>query len=151
MKNVLCIIASVLCSQAIASPLFLECSVVGKSFDQKFTETVGIKIHGGMIDVISEEFPLYGKVQTTDTTYKATKSFTSPKGVKYFFSIELDRVSGRFIAYETSAFPDRKIYNTFGNGLCTKISEPRFLAIKPSQTSQQRQQVKATIRHPNLD
>lgn len=120
----------------------------GKSFDQKFTETVGIKIDGDTIDVVSEEFPLFGKVQVSDTSYKATKNFTSPKGVKYFFSIELDRVSGRFIAYETSAFPDRKIYNTYGNGPCTKISEPRFLAIKPNQTKQQQQKIKVTIRRP---
>lgn len=148
MKNSICILAIVLCTPVWAEPLFLECAVQGKSFDQKFTETVGIKIDGGMIDVISEEFPMYAKVLTTDTTYKATQNFTSPKGTKYFFSIELDRVSGRFIAYETSAFPDRKIYNTFGNGPCTKISAPRFLAIKLSQTSQQQQQVKVTIRRP---
>ena len=148
MKNLLCILASIFCSMATADPLFLACEVQGKSFDQKFTETVGIKIDNGMIDVVSEEFPMYGKVQTTDTTYKATKDFTSPKGVKYFFSIELDRVSGRFIAYETSAFPDRKIYNTYGHGPCLKTSESRFLTIKPNQTQQQRQPVKVTIRRP---
>lgn len=123
----------------------------GKSFDQKFTETVGIKIDGDTIDVVSEEFPLFGKVQVSDTSYKATKNFTSPKGVKYFFSIELDRVSGRFIAYETSAFPDRKIYNTYGSGPCTKITESRFQTIKPNQKSQQRQPVKVMIRHPAQD
>lgn len=144
----LCIFALIFCSRVTADPLFLECAVQGKSFDQKFMETVGIKIDGDMIDVVSEEFSLFGKVQATETSYKATKKFTSPKGVKYFFSIELDRVSGRFIAYGTSAFPDRKIYNTYGNGPCLKTSESRFVAIKPSQTQQQRQTVKVTIRRP---
>lgn len=148
MKKFLCIFASIFCSLAMADPLFLECAVAGKSFDQKFTETVGIKIDGETIDVVSEEFPMFAKVQVSDTTYKATKNFTSPKGVKYFFSIELDRVSGRFIAYETSAFPDRKIYNTTGTGPCTKISESRFLTIKPNQSKQQQQPVKVTIRRP---
>ena len=146
MKKPVCMLVCISCSVAFASPLFLECSVTGKSFDQKFTETVGVKIDGGTIDVVSEEFPLFGKVQITETSYKATKNFTSPKGVKYFFSIELDRVSGRFIAYETSAFPDRKIYNTYGNGPCSKISESRFLTIKPNQAKQQQQPVKITIR-----
>ena len=146
MKKFLCILAFVCCPMAMADPLFLECAVTGKSFDQKFSETVGIKIDGGTIDVVSEEFPLFGRVQTTETSYKATKNFTSPKGVKYFFSIELDRVSGRFIAYETSAFPDRKIYNTHGNGPCTKIAESRYLAIKPNQV---KQPVKVTIRRPD--
>ena len=36
---------------AMADPLFLECAVTGKSFDQKFSETVGIKIDGDTIDV----------------------------------------------------------------------------------------------------
>ena len=148
MKKLLCISNLIFCSLAIAEPLFLECFVAGKSFDQKFTETVGIKIDSGMIDIVSEEFPMYGKVQVTDTSYKATKNFTSPKGVKYFFSIELDRVSGRFIAYETSALPNRKIYNTHGTGPCTKITEARFLAIKPNQAKQQQQPVKVTIRRP---
>lgn len=146
MKKLICILVFMFCSSAIAAPLFLECAVAGKSFDQKFTENVGIKIDGDMIDVVSEEFPMFGNVEVSDTSYKATKKFTSPQGVKYFFSIELDRVSGRFIAYETSAFPDRKIYNTYGNGPCTKISESRFMMIKPNQNKQQQQPVKITIR-----
>ncbi len=148
MRKVLPVITVLYSLSAHANPLFLECSVEGKSFDQRFTETVGIKIVGDTIDVVSEEFPMFGKVQVTDTSYKATKNFTSPKGVKHFFSIELDRVSGRFIAYETSAFPDRKIYNTTGAGPCTKITESRFNATKPSQT---KQPIKVTIRRPAQD
>ena len=151
MRNLVPLFALLFSTVLFAEPLYLECVVQGKSFDQKFTETVGIKIDKETIDVVSEEFPLFGKVQTTDTTYKATKNFTSPKGVKHFFSIELDRVSGRFIAYETSAFPDRKIYNTYGNGPCTKISESRFLTIKPNQNKQQQQPVKVMIRRPAQD
>lgn len=148
MRKILPVIAFLYSISAHANPLFLECAVEGKSFDQKFTETVGIKIVGDTIDVVSEEFPMFGKVQITDTAYKATKNFTNPKGVKYFFSVELDRVSGRFIAYETSAFPDRKIYNTTGSGPCTKITESRFNVIKPSQT---KQPIKVTIRRPAQD
>lgn len=145
MRKLLCVLLLTVSPQLCAAPLFLECAVKGKSFDHKFTETIGIKIDDGMIDVVSEEFPLFSKVQTTDTTYKATKSFTSPKGVKYFFSVELDRLSGNFAAYETSAFPDRKIFNTTGSGPCTKINESRFLAIKPDQV---KQPVKVIIRQP---
>ncbi len=145
MNKLVCIPIFLICSHLSAEPLFLECAVTGKSFDQKFTETVGIKIDAGMIDVVSEEFPMFGKVEIGETAYKATKNFTSPKGVKYFFSVELDRVSGMFIAYETSAFPDRKIYNTTGRGPCSKISETRFAAIRPNQS---RQAVKVTIRRP---
>ena len=148
MRKTLLFIAVLYSLSAHADPLFLECAVAGKSFDQKFTETVGIKIAGDTIDVVSEEFPLFGKVPVTDTSYRATKNFTNPKGVKYFFSIELDRVSGRFIAYETSAFPDRKIYNTTGSGPCAKITESRFHALKPSQT---KQPIKITIRRPIQD
>lgn len=148
MKNLVPLFALLFSTVVLAEPLYLECAVEGKSFDQKFNETVGIKIDGDTIDIVSEEFPMFGKVQATDTSYKASKNFTSPKGVKYFFSIELDRVSGRFIAYETSAFPDRKIYNTYGNGPCIKITESRFLTIKPNHQSQQRQPVKVMIRRP---
>lgn len=148
MKNLVTLFALLFSTAVFAEALYLECEVEGKSFDQKFTETVGIKIDGDTIDIVSEEFPMFGKVQTTETSYKAGKNFTSMKGVKYFFSIELDRISGRFIAYETSAFPDRKIYNTYGNGPCTKITESRFLTLKPNQKSQQRQPVKVIIRQP---
>lgn len=103
-------------------PLFLECSISGKSFDTKFQETIGIKIDNGMIDIVSEEFPMFSKVYVTETSYKSEQHFVSDKGVKYFFSIELDRVSGRFIAYETAAFPDRKIFSTTGSGPCSKVS-----------------------------
>ena len=151
MKSLIPLFALLFSTVVLAEPLYLECAVEGKSFDQKFNETVGIKIDGSVIDVVSDEFPMFGKVLVSETSYKATKSFTSPKGVKYFFSIELDRISGRFIAYETSAFPDRKIYNTYGNGPCTKITEDKFLAIKPNQKSQQRQPVKVMIRHPAQD
>ena len=151
MKILVPLLALLFGTAVFAEPLYLECAVEGKSFDQKFNETIGIKINDMTIEVVSEEFPMFGKVQTTDTSYKATKNFTSPKGVKYFFSIELDRISGRFIAYETSAFPDRKIYNTYGNGPCTKITESRFLTLKPNQKSQQRQPVKVMIRRQAQD
>lgn len=109
----------------MAEPLLLECDISGKTFDKKFQETVQIKINEGMIDINSEEFPLFGTVTTTGIAYKTEKSFTNSKGVKYFFSVEIDRVSGKFIAYETAAFPDRKIFHTTGTGPCTKVTAHR--------------------------
>ena len=127
-------------------PLFLECSIKGQSFDTKFQETIGIKIDQGMIDIVSEEFPMFGKVAESSTAFKTTKNFTSNKGVKYFFSIEIDRVSGRFNAYETAAYPNRKIYNTTGTGPCSKVSSQKFLSIKSG--SNRSQPVKVIIRNP---
>ena len=125
-------------SYGAAEPLHLECAIKGQSFDSKFQEVIGIKIDQGMIDIISEEFSMFGKVEESTTTFKARKNFTSNKGVKYFFNIEIDRVSGRFIAYETAAYPNRKIYNTTGSGPCSKISAQKFATIKagthPSQS-----------------
>lgn len=127
-------------------PLFLACAIKGQSFDSKFDETIGIKIDHGMIDIISEEFPMFGKVEESSTAFKAVKNFTSNKGVKYFFSIEIDRVNGRFIAYETAAYPNRKIYNTTGSGPCSKISAQKFHTIKTG--SSRNQPVKVIIRNP---
>jgi len=109
----------------MSEPLHLECNIAGNSFDKKFQEIVQIKIDEGMIDIKSEEFPMFGKVTITETAYKAEKNFESNKGVKYFFSIEIDRVSGRFNAYETAAFADRKIFHTTGMGPCTKVTAHR--------------------------
>ena len=117
-----------------AAPLYLECSIHGKSFDHKFEEMIAIKINDGMIDIVSEEFPMFSPVDSSSTEFKATKNFTSEKGVKYFFSIRIDRVSGTFSAYETSAFPDRKIYNTIGSGPCTQSSESSFNTARPRQS-----------------
>lgn len=127
-------------------PLFLECSISGKSFDTKFQETIGIKIDNGMIDIVSEEFPMFSKVYVTENSYKSEQHFISHKGVKYFFSIELDRVSGRFIAYETAAFPDRKIYNTTGSGPCSKVSAYKHRSSK--NQPERAPAVKAIIRSP---
>lgn len=102
-----------------------------------------------MIDIISEEFPMFGKVEESETTFTARKNFTSDKGVKYFFSIEIDRVSGKFIAYETAAYPNRKIYNTTGSGPCSKISGQKFSTIKAGV--RQEQPVKVIIRVPSRD
>ena len=132
-------------ANAAAEPLFLECSVQGKSFDHKFDETVQIKIDQGTIDIASEEFPMFGPVDVTDTMYKATKRFTSNKGVKYFFSVEIDRVSGKFSAYETAAFPDRKIFNTTGSGPCVRVNSLNFKTTKPDR---QKAPVKVIIRTP---
>ena len=132
---------------ASAEAIFLECAIKGTSFDSKFQETIGIKIDNGMIDVISNEFPMFGHVEESATSFKAIKNFTSTKGVKYFFSIELDRVSGRFIAYETAAYPNRKIYNTTGSGPCSKISSQRFLNLRPEQKKSP--PIKIIIRSPN--
>ena len=129
-----------------AEPLFLECSVKGQTFDSKFEETLGVKIENGMMDIISEEFPMFGRVEGSDTSFKATKSFTSNKGVKYFFSIEIDRASGRFIAYETAAYPNRKIYNTTGSGPCKKITAEKFANLKAGAHNHQR--TKVIIRTP---
>lgn len=147
MKRCLPFATLLLCSTSLAAPLYLACSVTGKSFDQKFAETVGIRIDGEMIDVVSEEFPMFGKVEVSDTHYRATKRFTSGKGVRYFFSIELDRVSGRFAAYETAAYPDRKVYNTTGSGPCRPVSESRFKAIQPGAAGS-RQSMRVTIWPP---
>lgn len=151
MKRLFPITGLLIGSVCSASPLYLECAVAGKSFDQKFTETVGIKIDDEMIDVVSEEFPMFGRVATDETHYRASRRFTNSKGVRYFFSIELDRVSGRFMAYETAAYPDRKIYNTTGTGPCTKISETRFAAIRPNQNLPAKQAVRVIIRRPGQD
>ena len=148
MKQLLTTFACLIPNLVFASPLYLECRVNGKSFDQTFSETVGVKIDGETIDVVSEEFPMFGRVQASDTSYRATKRFTSQKGVKYFFSIEIDRVSGRFMAYETAAYPDRKIYNTTGSGPCTKVSESRFLGTRSNQS---KSPVKITIRNSHTN
>lgn len=131
---------------AATEPLFLECNIKGISFDSKFQETIGIKIHNGMIDVISEEFSMFGPVEESDISFKVTKRFTSNKGVKYFFSVELDRLSGRFMAYETAAYPNRKIYNTRGTGPCAKVPAQRFFNLKPEQ--KKNQPIKIIIRSP---
>lgn len=131
---------------AHTAPLYLECKVQGKSFDHQYNETIAIKIDGNMIDIVSEEFPMFGPVDVAETSFKATKNFTSKKGVKYFFSIQIDRVTGMFSAYETAAFPDRKIYNTTGNGPCAQSNEMRFVAAKPTPS---RQPVRVIIRNPS--
>lgn len=133
-------------TQAVTEPLFLECSISGKSFDTKFQETITIKIENGTIDISSEEFPMFGKVEVTENSYRSERHFVSDKGVKYFFNIELDRVSGRFIAYETAAFPDRKIYNTTGSGPCSKVSAYKYINRKTLPES--RPNVRAIIRTP---
>jgi len=120
-----------------AEPLFLECKIKGISFDSKFQETIGITIDNGMIDINSEEFPFFGQVELTATAFKATQNFTSTKGVKYFFSIELDRVSGRFMAYETAAHPNRKVYNTTGSGPCSKVSAHRITNLRSDHKKSQ--------------
>jgi hypothetical protein len=129
-----------------AEPLFLECSISGKSFDNKFQETISIKIDNGMIDIDSEEFPMFSKVNVTEKSYKSEQGFVSDKGVKYFFNIELDRVSGRFISYETAAFPDRKVYNTTGSGPCSKVSAFNYENRKTKPES--KPTVRAIIRSP---
>lgn len=130
-----------LSNPANAEALFLECLVKGQTFDSKFQESIGVKIENGMIDIVSEEFPLFGKVEESSTSFSAIKKFTSNKGVKYFFNIEIDRVSGRFIAYETAAYPNRKIYNTAGSGPCSKISAEKFATLKVGTHSAQRNKV----------
>lgn len=151
MKPPILLTGLLICTTCLADTLYLECAVAGKSFDQKFTETVGIKIDGETIDVVSEEFPMFGRVSVDETRYRASRRFTNSKGVHYFFSIELDRVSGRFMAYETAAYPDRKIYNTTGTGPCTKISESRFAAIRPNQSTPPRQVVRVIVRRPGQE
>ena len=133
-------------SYASTDALYLECAIKGQSFDSKFQEAIAVKIDKGMIDIISEEFPMFGKVEESQTAFKTTKHFTSNKGVKYFFSIEIDRVSGRFIAYETAAYPSRKIYNTTGTGPCSKISAQKFSEFKTG--AYKPQPVKVIIRRP---
>lgn len=130
---------------ALTEPLYLECSIKGQSFDSKFQEIIGIKIDNRMIDISSEEFPMFGEVNESPTSFKATKRFTSHKGVKYFFNIEIDRVSGRFIAYETAAYPNRKVYNTTGSGPCTKITAQKHANLKTG--SSHREPIKVIIRN----
>ena len=129
-----------------AEPIFLECTVQGKSFDHKFDETVQIKIDQGMIDISSEEFPMFAPVEVTDTMYKTDSRFTSKKGVRYFFSVEIDRVSGKFSAYETAAFPDRKIYNTTGSGPCVRV---KGFSSRPAKPDRLKPPVKLIIRTPS--
>lgn len=137
----LCAVALPAMADSRIAPTYLECQVGGKSFDQVFKETVLIKIDDQMIDVVSEEFPMFAKVERSETRYSASKRFTSSKGVKYFFSIEIDRVSGRFAAYETAAYPDRKIFNTTGSGPCKKITESRFKETRPTEVAQKKTRV----------
>ena len=132
---------------ATAQSVFLECAIKGTSFDTKFEENIAVKIENGMMDVVSEEFPLFAKVEEAGTSYKAVKSFVSQKGVKYFFNVEIDRVSGRFMAYETSALQNRKIYNTTGVGPCVKVSELQFSQFKAE--SKKSPPVKVIIRKPD--
>lgn len=145
MKRCLFAFCYLLCTNVFAEVLYLECKVQGKSFDHKYDETIAIKIDQGLIDIVSEEFSMFGPVSTSDNIFTATKKFTSKKGVKYFFSIQIDRATGMFSAYETAALPDRKIHNTTGSGPCTKSSEARYEAAKPTQS---RQPVRIIIRNP---
>lgn len=142
----LAVFSTIFPSFAVTEPLYLECAIKGQSFDSKFQETIGIKIDNGMIDISSEEFPMFAKVDESPTSFKATKRFTSSKAVRYFFNIEIDRVSGRFVAYETAAYPNRKIYNTTGSGPCTKITAQKHANLKTGSSHQQ--PVKVIIRNP---
>lgn len=114
------------------APIYLDCKVKetysGPKGENSIREgVVNIKIDKGHIDAFSDtNLILLARVTIKEDSFVSSHKFTDKNGVKFSTELEISRVTGKLISYDTVDYPKGGKGSYRYSGSCIKASGTKF-------------------------